>query len=99
MEENPTVVVEMSRVFLALLTVIAGLLGYMVWLLRPNRADKKRAHAELAELRADIKALVSGDVPWVQLLLDGLNEKAQKTGEVAEEQKTTGSVVSTVVEN
>ena len=61
------VTVELSATVTALLGAIAILLGAVAWFLRRELTNNDKAHAEM---RDDIKKLLSGDVAWIRALMD-----------------------------
>ena len=61
----PSLSIELSAAVSFALAAIVVLLGIIAWFLRREIKNNDAAHAEL---RADVKRLLTGDVPWVTAL-------------------------------
>ena len=68
----PSLSIELGAAVSFALAAIVVLLGIIAWFLRREIKNNDAAHAELRadvrELRADVKKLLTGDVPWVASL-------------------------------
>ena len=62
---TPSVSIELGAAVSFALAAIVVLLGIIAWFLRREIKNNDAAHAEL---RADVKRLLAGDVPWVTSL-------------------------------
>lgn len=70
----PSLSIELNAAVSFALAAIVVLLGIIAWFLRREIKNNDAAHAEL---RADVKKLLTGDVPWVASLnsrIDGLHD-------------------------
>ena len=61
----PSLSIELGAAVSFALAAIVVLLGIIAWFLRREIKNNDAAHAEL---RADVKKLLTGDVPWVASL-------------------------------
>ena len=61
----PSLSIELNAAVSFALAAIVVLLGIIAWFLRREIKNNGAAHAEL---RADVKKLLTGDVPWVASL-------------------------------
>ncbi len=62
---TPSLSIEPGAAVSFALAAIVVLLGIIAWFLRREIKNNDAAHAEL---RADVKKLLTGDVPWVASL-------------------------------
>ena len=67
--ELPAAVSVAAWIIAALFAVVGALFAVIAWFLRREIRNNDEAHKEL---RADVKKLLAGDVPWVRSLLERL---------------------------
>ena len=70
----PSRSIELNAAISFALAAVVVLLGIIAWFLRREIKNSDAAHAEL---RTDVKRLLTGDVPWVASLnnrIDGLHD-------------------------
>ncbi|MXW34874.1 MAG: hypothetical protein F4X11_26070 [Acidobacteria bacterium] len=65
------ITIELSSAVSWTLGIIAALLGVIAWFLRRELKNNDAAHAEL---RGDVKKLLTGDVEWVKTIRDDIRE-------------------------
>lgn len=82
--------IELGAAVSFALAAIVVLLGIIAWFLRREIKNNDAAHAEL---RADVKRLLAGDVPWVTSLsnrIDRLYDRIDRLSDVVLGRQTEG---------